>query len=297
MQSGVGQLSYLLRALLLLLICTGPAQAKPTLQLSSDGTWSLPGDWFGGFSGIELNATGTRATVITDKGDLARIALIRTDGKITGIQLLDQIPLRFANGSKLRGPYTDAEGLAETATGAFYISFEQHHRVALMNPKTGVTEPLPKATTFAAFGSNAGLEALAIHPNGTLYTLPERSPTARAMFELHAYDARGWRITHRIPRRGPFLPVGADFDRDGLLYLLERTVSPLGFRSRIRRFNLDADRLSEEILLTTAPGHFDNLEALSVWHDATGATRLTMISDDNFMRILRTQIVEYILNE
>lgn len=280
-----------------MLFCTGSAQSQPTLQLSSDGVWSLPGEWFGGFSGIELSADGARATVITDKGNLAQIALIRAEGKITGIQVLKQIPLRFANGSILRGLYTDAEGLAETATGAFYISFEQHHRIARLNPKTGVTETLPRATTFAAFQPNAGLESIAVHPDGTLYTLSERPSIGRGSFDLHAYDAQGWRITHRIPKRGPFLPVGADFDPGGLLYLLERTVSPLGFRSRIRRFNLDADTLSEETLLTTAPGHFDNLEAISVWQDTTGATRLTMISDDNFMRIQRTQIVEYILNE
>ena len=49
-------------------------------------------------------------------------------------------------------------------------------------------------------------------------------------------------------------------------------------------------------MLTTYPGQFDNLEAISLWHDRSGATRITMISDDNFLRIQRTQIVEYILD-
>lgn len=273
------------------------AQAGPTLQLSSDGNWTFPGAWFGGFSGIEVNADGSTATLIIDKGTLVRVSLIRANGKITGIQLLDRLPLKHGNGNELRGLSTDAEGLAISNSGVAYISFEQRHRVARLDLSTGRTYPLPKANTFAKFKSNAGLEALAIHPNGTIYTLPEQSSTHREAFDLHAYKSNGWRVTHKIPRRGPFQPVGADFDMGGLLYLLERAVTPLGFRSRIRRFNLIADYLSEETLLTTAPSRFDNLEALSVWQDATGATRLTMISDDNFLRIQRTHIVEYVLTE
>ena len=91
--------------------------------------------------------------------------------------------------------------------------------------------------------------------------------------------------------------VGADFDDKGQLYLLERAVSPLGFRSRIRRFDLNAPALGETQLMTSSPGRFDNLEALSVWRDPEGNTRLTLISDDNFLPIQRTQIVEYLLTE
>jgi len=89
--------------------------------------------------------------------------------------------------------------------------------------------------------------------------------------------------------------VAADFGPDGRLYVLERQFRGLmGFASRVRRFRLGMDRLlAEETLLETAVGLHDNLEGLSVWRDAGGALRLTMIADDNFSFFQRTEIVEY----
>ena len=69
--------------------------------------------------------------------------------------------------------------------------------------------------------------------------------------------------------------VGADFDDKGQLYLLERAVSPLGFRSRVRRFDLNAPDLGETQLMISGPGRFDNLEALSVWRDPEGCLLYT----------------------
>ena len=41
----------------------------------------------------------------------------------------------------------------------------------------------------------------------------------------------------------------------------------------------------------------DNLEGLAVWRDDSGAIRLTMISDDNFNLLQRTELVEYAVPE
>ncbi len=51
----------------------------------------------------------------------------------------------------------------------------------------------------------------------------------------------------------------------------------------------------ETLLLETASGTYDNLEGVSVWRDAGGRLRATMISDDNFKFFQRTEIVEYAL--
>ena len=51
--------------------------------------------------------------------------------------------------------------------------------------------------------------------------------------------------------------------------------------------------LGETTLLETPMGMFDNLEGLSVWRDATGAVRATLISDDNFFVLQQTQIIEF----
>ena len=88
--------------------------------------------------------------------------------------------------------------------------------------------------------------------------------------------------------------MGADVGPDGRLYLLERNFRGLlGFRSRVRRFGLGPDGItSTEELLSTGTLQYDNLEGISVWDDGLGI-RLTMISDDNFLPVQRTELVEY----
>ena len=49
--------------------------------------------------------------------------------------------------------------------------------------------------------------------------------------------------------------------------------------------------------MTSLPSQYDNLESLAVWRDDAGATWVTAISDDNFLPIQRTQIVEFRLTD
>mgnify|MGYP002634128825 CR=1 FL=1 len=104
-----------------------------------------------------------------------------------------------------------------------------------------------------------------------------------------------WDQPFSIPRRGPFLVVGADIGPDGKFYLLERHLSGIfGFQTRIRRFALTGEALSDEnVLLETPTGKHDNLEGIAVWRDAAGDIRITMISDDNFRSFQKTEFVEY----
>jgi len=78
---------------------------------------------------------------------------------------------------------------------------------------------------------------------------------------------------------------------DGQFYLLERDFTGLGFRTRIRQF--DADFTNETVLLETGNARHDNLEGISAWRDDSGSIRLTLVSDDNFLFLQRTEIVEY----
>lgn len=267
------------------------------MRMTANLTWDRPEPWFGGFSGIEVAATGETATLITDKGHLIRVQMNREGAKLQNLQVLGEVQLKDPDGRILRGKNTDAEGLATGPDGTTYISFEHRHRVARLLDDTGKTQSLDRPDGFNTFELNAGLEALAIAPDGSLFTLPERSAGRGQAFPLYQYRDGTWRIAAQIPRKGPFLPVGADFDANGLLYLLERATTPLGFRSRIRRFDLRTQPVTTETLLTTRPSKFDNLESISLWQDQSGTTRLTLISDDNFLPIQRTHIVEYALTE
>lgn len=253
--------------------------------------------WFGGWSGIEVEAQGTRMTVISDRGHLVRATLRRTDGRITGIGINHAVAVKSPEGQHLRKLDVDAEGLAIGADGSAFISFEHSHRIMQVDLSMGRTFnhiALPFRNTL---DDNAGIEALAITSDGTLLAIPEKASSADASFPLYAYANGQWWITARIPQRGPFVPVGADIDSKGRLWVLERALTLLGFRSRIRLFVLNPRAPREYTLLTTPPGLYDNLEGISVWRDKSDQMYVTLVSDDNFLRFLRSQIVEYRVEE
>jgi hypothetical protein len=176
-----------------------------------------------------------------------------------------------------------------------FISLERLHEVWRVSPDGEVIERLPRHPDFAALQGNASLEALAADAEGALYALPERSGSWTRPFPVWRYADGVWSRAFEVPRRGRFLPVGADFGPDGRLYLLERRMPlPFDFATRVRRFEIvDGQIVSEETLLETPPGLHDNLEGLAVWRDDDGAIRLTMVSDDNYSRFQKTEIVEY----
>lgn len=256
-------------------------------------TWQETDDWFGGWSAVEISASGAEMTVISDRGRLLRGRLIRDGSKLVRVDVRDSKMLGYPDGRAVRKETLDAEGLAIGPDGSAHVSFEFYHRVMALDLDTGLLSS-PRSFPFA-MPRNKGMEALAVHPNGTLYAIGEHRPAENAPFALHALAGDVWQIAAQIPQRGPFVPVGADFDDRGRLWLLERTLTPLGFRSQIRLITFDPP--SEVTLLTTQPAGFDNLEGLSAWRTTSGDLRLTLISDDNFLRIQRTQIVEYAVEE
>lgn len=273
---------------------TAPAD-QPARHISSF-TWTVPRDWFGGLSGIDITPAGDQITVLSDTGFIARAQLDRQSDRITGLKLQGITTLQVDRSRSDSRVFTDAEGLVALPSGAVIVSFERQHRLqtfkATGDPVGAVNLP-PALNTL---GYNTGLEALAQHPDGRLFTLPEKPGPAGGSFPLRVFDKGIWSDAGQIPQQGRFLPVGADFHSDGRLYVLERSVSPFGFLTRVRRFDLSTTPFGEETLLTTGPGKHDNLEGIAVWHNGTGL-RLTLISDNNYNFFQRTEIVEYGLAE
>ena len=102
--------------------------------------------------------------------------------------------------------------------------------------------------------------------------------------DLIPEEEESFNHTARVCRIGP----------DGKLYVLERDFRGLrGFASRVRRYAMEDDKIGPpEHILTTSLMQFDNLEGIAVWADGQGI-RITMISDDNFLFVQRTELVEY----
>ncbi len=266
----------------------GPAAAQTTYL--STFVWDEPTPRFGGFSGIEVMPDGLHFLVISDRSMLIDGVFSRTDGQISGITAGDRHLLRDIDGNNMSGEMADSEGLAVAADGQIYLSFEGVPRIEVRSGTMAVPDPLPDAPAFLLMEENASLEALALGLDGTIYTIPERSGRPDRPFPVYRLRDGQWDIAFSISHPDTFLISGADIGPDGLLYVLERDFNGLGFRSRIRRFDLTG--AGEVILLETSTGTHDNLEGISVWQDPDGI-RITMISDDNFRFFQETQIVEY----
>ena len=261
--------------------------------------WSLRHADFGGFSGLEVSPDGMQFVAISDRGLVIEGRFKRDNGRITGVEAGELHALRNVDGGALGRYEVDAEGLAQDANGRLDMSFEAVHRVWSYARATAAAEDLPRHADFEGMQNNSSLEALAIDANGVLYTLPERSGKMTRPFPVYCFENDAWRIAFTIPRRGEFLPAGADFGPDGRLYLLERHLAGIfGFQTRVRSFRIGDGKVEDErTLIQTSAGTHDNLEGLSVWRDASGAIRLTMISDDNFRAFQSTEFVEYRLTE
>lgn len=259
--------------------------------------WASDDPLLGGLSAIEVAADGAGFVVLSDRGSIGQ-GRFRRDalGRITGVDATRMRPLRGEAEAPLRPGRTDSEGLALAPDGQIFVSFEGVARVLAYAAPNGPATNLPRPAGFHALPGNSALEALALHPDGRLFTLPERSGRLDRPFPVWVFDGK-WTQPFGLPRDGAFLPVAADFGPDGRFYLLERDFRGLGgFASRVRAFVPGPDGFGPaEVVLQTDPGTHDNLEGLSVWQDAKGAIRLTMVSDDNFQFYLRQEIVEYVL--
>ena len=280
---------------------TDPAPLSgPSVDYVGTYVWSMDDETFGGFSGIEISDDGSGFTVLSDRSELRWGQIERdADGAIDGLKPSGKAHLFDSGGKWLQpGWKGDSEGLAIDAAGTLWVSFEGLSRVVRYDTPESLAKPLSRPPEFKSMQRNSSFEALAVMADGTLLTLPERSGQLTRPFPVWRWRNGTWDQPFSIPRSGDWLAVGADVGPDGRFYLLERDFKGLlGFRSRVRRFEIGENGLSDEaVLLESYPLQYDNLEGISVWQDAQGI-RLTLISDDNFGLLQRTELVEYRVTE
>lgn len=272
-------------------------QADGTGQATYLGSyrWQEPGDWFGGLSGLDLKTDGAAFVAATDRGTMVTGRLARdASGVVTAVTDVVATELLDSRGRPLRGENSDAEGLALMPDGTIALSFEGNARVMLHDTPAAPGRFAPRVTALGPLQINSGLEALAVDPQGRLVTIPERSGATTRPFPVWRLQDGRWQRLFDIAREGGFLVVGADYGPDGRLYVLERAFNGLGFASRLRRFPAEASgTVAGDVLFTTRTGLHDNLESVAIWRDGAGALRATMVSDDNFHFLQRTELVDY----
>lgn len=279
-------------------LLTGPAGAIEEKAATFVGSyvWQDTADWFGGFSALQVSDGGQSIMAVSDRATVVTASIERDSKQITGTEILGQWPVLSSKGRRLPGYTGDSEGIAFAPDGGFFISFEGIHRVAYYPAPGTSAQVLPRPRDFQSLAHNGSFEALAIDNQGRLYTMTEENRTRGGDIPVYRWDGSTWSLPFVLPPGGSFLPVAADFGPDERLYVLERDVSVVGFRSRLRRWTVGEDGpRNEETLFETGRGTHDNLEGLSVWRDDQNRLRATMISDDNFLALQRTELVEYLL--
>ncbi|WP_353473589.1 esterase-like activity of phytase family protein [Salipiger sp. H15] len=283
-----------LASLLAMSACADTPDGPPGVRYVGTYTWSNSHDRFGGFSGLEVSDDGQQFTAISDRGSIVMGSFEREDSRITGLESTPVEKLLDETGSRIDPEIDDAEGLAIGPDGRLYVSFEGPPRIHASERYDLPATVLPRGPFYRSLEGNSGMEALAIDAQGRLLTLPERSGRLTRPFPVWRLEDGNWSHVFDLPRRGGFLAVGADIGPDGRFYLLEREFTGYAFRSRVRRFDITDDRISnEQTLFESRPLQHDNLEGIAVWRSSPGRLRLTMISDDNFKFFQKTQFVEY----
>ncbi|SMP07961.1 esterase-like activity of phytase family protein [Shimia sagamensis] len=260
-------------------------------------TWRLHEGWFGGFSGIELSADGRQMVAISDRGMFVTGDFQRAGEAVTSVENVKAFPVLNTSGKfPAKAGLRDSEGLVLQKDGALTVSFEGKHRLNRFAMPGAKAQGMPWRKEFNQMKLNGGFEALAINNWGKIFAIPEQPIGDETIAQVFTLKKGQWEKTFTLPREKQFQPVGADFGPDGRLYLLERDFNGLGFRVQVRSFAIDRSTVSDEkLLLRKGIGSHDNLEGIAVWQDKLGRIRLTMISDDNFRLVQRTEIVEYAL--
>jgi hypothetical protein len=260
-------------------------------------SWRLHEGWFGGFSGIELSDDGRQMVAISDRGMFVTGDFLRDGAAVSGVENVTSFQILNTSGEfPAKAGLRDIEGLVLQKDGALAVSFEGKHRLNRFTKPGAKAQGMPWRKELNQMKLNGGFEALAINHWGKIFAIPEQPLGAEGVAQVYTLKNGQWQKAFTLPREKQFQPVGADFGPDGRLYLLERGFNGLGFRVRVRSFAIDKNTVSEEkMLLRKGIGIHDNLEGLAVWRDELDRIRLTMISDDNFRLVQRTEIVEYVL--
>jgi hypothetical protein len=272
---------------------------------------------FGGLSGLALSGDGNRLLAVSDEGWWLTARLLYEDGNLAGLTDPVMAPLLDRSGRRAASKRSrDAEALTLLRPGMLdgkvAVGFERRPRIELFDLAKDKLEArpvlVPSPPAIRAGPDNAELEALAFFAAGPLanrfLAISERQLDDKG-------NIRGWVFGRNRPTFDFTLARHDEFDvtdvallPDGDLLLLERSFNGLFPGMSLRRFPIaelkpGAVIKPVPIFETTLPrDNIDNMEGLAVHVTASGETRITIISDDNYNRAIQnTILLQFALKE
>jgi len=260
---------------------------------------------FGGLSGLEVLDDG-RLVAISDTGMWFEAELVLDGaGRLAGLRDARVAFMRDEAGDPFADKEAgDAEGLTQLADGRFAVSFEQTQSIRLYDLNRdgpfGAALAGPVLDGVARLPENAGLEALAVDGEGALLVGAEGGEAGTTPLWRAALNAQPpVAPAHSYVLRDGFSLTGMDRLPDGGMVVVERFYAPVvGARARVARFDDDAlsggePIAAEALALLAPPLPVDNFEAIAAVRMPDGATRLYILSDDNFNRRQRTLLLAF----
>lgn len=262
--------------------------------------------YFGGLSGIEL-IDDNRVLILNDDAEWFDTRLdLDEAGNLIGISPVRYTLMRDGRGQPFADQRTgDSEDLAQLADGRFAVSFEQTQTIRIFDFNRdgpfGASAAGPRLAGTQALRPNAGLEAITTTGDGRLLTGAEGGG-GRTPLWLVALDASQPAAPFKYyPLADGYSLTALDRLPDGGFVAVERFYAPvIGARVRITRFSEEAlDAPGEvlsgvELLAELAPPLLlDNFEAITATRAPNGATRLYLVSDDNYNRRQRTLLYAF----
>lgn len=272
--------------------------------------------YFGGWSGLAVDADGKGFVAVSDRGVWMTGAITYSGRAPAGIIDARMGPLLSREGKPFRRKRdADSEAVAIVSgtarSGSLMVAFEQNSRLVRYDMNGGeisaARSELERPKGAANMRRNQGFEAMTVMKGG-------RYKNAAVAISERYFDQNrnhtGWIWTASGPQTFHLTNIG-DFDvtdiaslEDGTLFVLERRFRWLeGLKMRIRRIDsgdlkvgatLDAEILME----ANMEYQIDNMEALAVTRGPSGDLILTIMSDDNYNRFLqRTLLLQFALKD
>ena len=253
---------------------------------------------FGGLSGLWVAPDGGRLIAASDRGTLWLAEPEHAeDGTLLGVAGWQAIEPGTAPGDPPERK-RDAEALA-VAGDDLVIAYEGAHRLR----RVPLSAPGPPAAVVPtppqlAEPHNFGIEALVALEDGALLAIAEGVRTTSG--DLAAWLIEGDQIASLayVPAAG-FAPTGAD-RLDDTIYVLERRLSLGGLTARVVMLDAadvrpGARLVGSELGILGPPAFSENFEGIAARRAPDGGVLLYLLSDDNFMALLRSLLLQFAL--
>lgn len=250
---------------------------------------------FGGLSGLWIARGGERLTAVSDRGTLWLAEPEHADdGTLIGLSAW-----RAVEPGMMPGDPTgrDAEALAATG-GDLVIAYEGTHRLRRvpLDAPASRAAPLPTPPGLGE-AHNRGMEALVALPDGALLAIAEGVRTPGGDLAAWLIEDDRAELLAYAPAPG-FAPTGADRLED-TIYVLERRFSLLeGLAARVVALDTAEIRpgarlVGRELGVLRPPAISENFEAIAARRGPGGGVLLYLLSDDNFIALLRSLLLQF----